>query len=110
MDRPAAPAPALNARFERDVDRMSRICKDMSYDPGAMTRMIDRLEAKGLILRGRSTSDRRRVCLELTAAGEAVVPRLREHSLAVQQRLLGGFRRDEAEQLSGYLERIVANL
>ena len=31
------------------------LCKSISYDPGAMTRMIDRLEQRGLIRRVRDT-------------------------------------------------------
>ena len=106
----AAQYSVLNALVERDVDCISRLCKDVSYDPGAMTRMIDRLEAKGLIRRGRSTSDRRRVGLELTEAGEALVPRMRAHSAAVLDRLLAGFGGDEVAQLSSFLDRMAANL
>src|SRR5215467_12809619 len=42
----------------------SELCKGISYDAGAMTRMLDRLEAKGLIRRSRSAHDRRLMHLE----------------------------------------------
>ena len=45
---------------------------DMDIDAGAMTRLIDRLAAKGLVERLRSSIDRRVVTLTLTPAGEAV--------------------------------------
>ncbi len=51
------------------VDSAAQLCKDLSYDAGAMTRMVDRLEAKGLISRRRCPDDRRLVKLELTEAG-----------------------------------------
>src|SRR6266478_3061741 len=35
----------------------SDLCKGISYDAGAMTRMIDRLEEKGLIRRSRCPND-----------------------------------------------------
>ena len=41
----------------------SDLCKGISYDAGAMTRMLDRLEGKGLIRRSRSPEDRRLVHL-----------------------------------------------
>src|SRR5258706_1020715 len=41
------------------VDSAAQLCKDLSYDAGAMTRMIDRLEAKGLVNRRRCPEDRR---------------------------------------------------
>src|SRR3954462_12739753 len=39
----------------------------------AMSGAVDRLEAAGLVTRGRSSEDRRRVGLELTAAGAAAL-------------------------------------
>src|SRR5579864_9239515 len=59
----------------------SDICKGISYDAGAMTRMLDRLEEKGLLKRNRCPDDRRLVYLELTEAGKAAFPRMREISL-----------------------------
>ncbi len=88
----------------------SELCKGISYDAGAMTRMLDRLEAKGLILRSRSEQDRRVVLLELTAAGKAAYPRIREMSMRVMNRSLGDFERHEAEQLESLLLRMSHNL
>src|SRR5574343_1226934 len=44
----------------------------LNLDSGAMTRMLDRLEQKGLLTRERSQADRRQVYLRLTEAGEAL--------------------------------------
>jgi DNA-binding MarR family transcriptional regulator len=87
----------------------SDLCKGISYDAGAMTRMLDRLEAKGLIRRSRSTEDRRLMHLELTEAGRAAYPRMREISLSVANRFLRGFTRSEARQLEGFLGRMLEN-
>src|SRR5947208_3335327 len=73
------------------ADSASELCKGISYDPGAMTRMIDRLEQKGLIRRKARPDDRRKVNLELTDEGKAVYPKLRGASAAVQNRFLRGF-------------------
>jgi len=54
----------------------SDLCKGISYDAGAMTRMIDRLESKGLIRRDRRPDDRRVVYLELTEEGHRAFPRM----------------------------------
>jgi DNA-binding MarR family transcriptional regulator len=99
----------LSLLAQRDIDSTSRLCKDMSYDPGAMTRMVDRLEAKGLIERRRCPDDRRLVNLELTDAGQAAVPRMRACSVAVLNRFLRGFSKDEARQLEGLLARMMGN-
>jgi DNA-binding MarR family transcriptional regulator len=85
------------------------LCKGISYDAGAMTRMLDRLEAKGLLRRKRSAEDRRLVHLELTDEGRAAYPRMREISLTVANRFLRGFSRAEARQLESLLTRMLDN-
>jgi len=87
----------------------SDLCKGISYDAGAMTRMLDRLEAKGLIRRMRSAQDRRLMHLELTDEGRAAYPRMREMSMAVANRFLRGFTRAEARQLESLLARMLEN-
>lgn len=87
----------------------SDLCKGISYDAGAMTRMLDRLESKGLIRRNRSAHDRRLMHLELTEEGRAAYPRMKEISLTVANRFLRGFTRTEARQLEGFLTRMLEN-
>ena len=85
------------------------LCKGISYDAGAMTRMLDRLESKGLIRRSRSAHDRRLMILELTDEGRAAYPRMREISMGVANRFLRGFTKAEARQLEGFLARMLEN-
>ena len=91
------------------VDSASKLCKGVSYDPGAMTRMLDRLERKGLVRRVRCPDDRRKVILELTAEGNAVYPKLAARRLEVLHRFTRGFTETEAAQLANFLERMLAN-
>ena len=87
----------------------SDLCKGISYDAGAMTRMIDRLESKGLIRRNRRPEDRRVVYLELTEEGTRAYPRMREVSMGVVNRFLRGFSEAEARQLENFLSRMLQN-
>ena len=87
----------------------SDLCKGISYDAGAMTRMIDRLEEKGLLRRSRDPGDRRLVNLELTEKGNAALPRMRDVSMKVLNRFLQGFTKAEARQLEGFLTRMLEN-
>ena len=87
----------------------SDLCKGISYDAGAMTRMIDRLEEKGLLRRSRDPGDRRLVNLELTEKGSAALPRMRDVSMKVLNRFLQGFTKAEARQLEGFLTRMLEN-
>jgi len=87
----------------------SDLCKGMSYDAGAMTRMIDRLETKGLIRRNRRQDDRRVVYVELTEEGHRAFPRMRAVSMGVVNRFLRGFTQAEARQLESFLTRMLDN-
>ncbi len=114
LDRELEPLGITSAQYvilvrlaERDVDSASGLCRGVSYDPGAMTRMIDRLEKKGLVRRVRRADDRRKVDLELTAEGKAVRPKLIAAVVKVMNHRLRGFSKAEAEQFTGYLRRML---
>ena len=92
-----------------EADSASGLCKSISYDPGAMTRMIDRLEQKGLIRRVPHPDDRRATNLELTAAGKALYPQLIGAKETVQAQFLRGFSKDEVATLEGLLNRLLEN-
>ena len=85
------------------------LCRFSRYDPGSMTRMIDRLEEKGLILRVKSSKDRRMVHLELTDAGRALYPLLPPVAIKVLNAHLKGFTGDELDLFKGFLNRMRAN-
>ena len=85
------------------------LCKRMTYDSGAMTRLIDRLEGKGLLRRLPADGDRRSLRLELTAEGRALYPRIRAALVDVYNQVLAGFGPEEVDALNGYLDRILAN-
>lgn len=80
-------------------------------DTGAVTRMLDRLEDKGLVRRGRSAQDRRIVNLELTDAGrhlaDVVVPDVLS---GVLNEMLTGFSADEHTQFKNMLVRALENM
>jgi DNA-binding MarR family transcriptional regulator len=87
----------------------AELCRLSHYDTGSMTRMLDRLEKKGLITRVRSAEDRRVVELFLTEAGHALYPRLPPISIKVLNRYLQGFAPGEVETLKVLLRRMLAN-
>ncbi|MBS0335529.1 MAG: MarR family transcriptional regulator [Proteobacteria bacterium] len=92
------------------ADSPGALCKALQYDPGAMTRMMDRLEAKGLIRRTRDRNgDRRAVHLELTEQGKQMFPVIQARVIGVLNRMLTGFSADEAKQFEGFLKRLIAN-
>lgn len=78
-------------------------------DPGATTRMLDRLETKGLIRRVRSEEDRRVVQLELTATGKAIAKEIPFALADTLNEVLCDFSAAEVKTLQAMLRRIVAN-
>ena len=87
----------------------AELCELLGYDPGAMTRLLDRLEEKAVLRRVRGDGDRRTVRLELTASGRALYPKILAAMVDVFNRLLRGFSRSEVDELEGYLRRMLAN-
>ena len=87
----------------------AELCKILIYNPGAMTRLLDRLARKGVLRRVRTRDDRRTVRLELTAEGRKLYPRILEALVQVFNRLLHGFSRSEVRRLQQLLKRMVAN-
>jgi DNA-binding MarR family transcriptional regulator len=85
------------------------LCKMMDYDRGAMSRMIDRLERKGLIRRVRRPGERRMITLQITAAGEAVLPKMQACVVGVLNRFLRGVSKTEVRQAESVLRRMLAN-
>ena len=90
-------------------DTMAALARDQSLDPGAVTRGLDRLEAKGLLRRVRSLQDRRVVKLELTDAGREVSRHVPAVLAEVLNAHLSGFSEAEWQLLLGLLQRMVAN-
>lgn len=74
------------------VAELSHVCH---IDTGAMTRLLDRLETKGLVQGQRSDTDRRVVNISLTEAGTQAAQAIPHALRAVQNHALAGFSTDE---------------
>src|SRR6516162_8868053 len=85
------------------------LCRLNRYDTGAMTRILDHLEEKGLVRRERGREDRRVVFLRLAPQGRALLPRLVAVATRVVDAHLAGFSASEIEAFSGYLRRMIDN-
>ena len=92
-----------------DQTTVASLARDLENDPASMTRTLDRLEAKGLVMRERSTTDRRVVRLALTPEGEKVAAHVPAVLADVLNGHLSDFSRDEWQMLLGLLRRMLAN-
>ncbi|HEY3049074.1 MAG TPA: MarR family transcriptional regulator [Polaromonas sp.] len=86
---------------------VAELARECQLDAGSMTRLLDRLEAKQLIRRVRSSEDRRVVNLELTPAGREAAKEIPAILSRVQNAHLAGFTVEEWQILKGYLRRIL---
>lgn len=70
----------------------------------ALSGQVDRLEQAGLLVRVRSTVDRRRVGLELTPVGEVLLRSVRERRTAWLAERLGGLDPDDLRAIAAAIE------
>lgn len=87
----------------------STLAKDLGMDPASVTRALDRIEAKGLLRRERSTTDRRVVHLVLTDAGRHVATQVPQVLTRVLNGHLQGFSHAECTLMLSLLQRMLAN-
>lgn len=87
----------------------STLAKDLGMDPASVTRALDRIEAKGLLRRERSTTDRRVVHLVLTEAGRQVAAQVPQVLTRVLNGHLQGFSHAECALMLSMLQRMLVN-
>lgn len=88
----------------------AELSKDLAHDSGALTRVLDQLEQRGLIGRCRSCQDRRVVELQLTDKGRATAEELIPTVAGSYNAALANFTREEGETLIRLLTKLVAGM
>lgn len=88
---------------------VAALARDLEADPASMTRSLDRMEAKGLVVRERSTVDRRVVQLRLTPEGQRIAALVPPVLADVLNGHLSDFSHEEWQLLLGLLRRMLAN-
>lgn len=79
-------------------------------DDAGVSRLIDRLEAKGLITRRTQARDRRSRALQLTPAGRALATRLLRFAARGNEKILAGLSARETAELRRLLLHVSENL
>lgn len=116
VERQLEPSDLTNAQwvplfklFMGQASTVAELARCSHLDAGAMTRLLDRLEAKGLCRRVRSVTDRRVVNIELTEEGRTAAAAIPVVLSRVQNAYLAGFSGEEFQILKALLRRMLAN-
>lgn len=91
------------------ADTVAELARQCMLDAGTMTRLLDRLEAKGLCRRERSETDRRVVHIKLTSEGLAAAEQVPAVLSRVYNEALEEFSEAEWQQFQHLLKRLIAS-
>ena len=86
------------------------LSRAIDHNPGAMTRLLDRLEEQGFLRRAPQAGDRRALRIELTETGAALSHQLRDSADRAADHALRTLNAEEREQFVRLLERVHASL
>lgn len=101
---------ALKRLGEKGAMLPSELARTLRYSPGALTRLLDKLEHLGYLRRVPHPSDRRALHLELTAAGQQIRRRSVACAEAAAQDAFAELGVAERQQLDLLLQRLSASL
>jgi len=88
----------------------SRLSSALLVSSGTMTGRLDRLEARGLVVRVPSATDRRSVEIQLTDDAREAVDRIVTEHVAREQQMLAPLTARERTTLDGLLDKLLAGL
>lgn len=116
IERELEPSGLTNAQwvpllklYMGSASTVAELARGCQLDTGGMTRLLDRLETKGLVRRLRSSEDRRVVNLELTDEGRAAAKAIPALLCRVQNAHMRGFTIQEWQTLKTLLRRFLDN-
>jgi MarR family 2-MHQ and catechol resistance regulon transcriptional repressor len=89
---------------------MSRLSTDVALTTGGVTRLVDRMEAAGLVARQNCPNDRRSVHVVLTPAGQDTLRRaVTEHIESIDRHLFAPLSEKERATLGAVLTKLLGD-
>jgi MarR family transcriptional regulator for hemolysin len=105
-----AQAKALVRLEKNEGVSQARLAELAEVDPMTMVRILDRMEAEGLLERRPDPADRRARCLYLTAKARPILNEIWRLSDEIRAEIFAGVSKEERERFMGVLERLYANI
>jgi DNA-binding MarR family transcriptional regulator len=88
----------------------TQLSRELGHDMGALTRVVDELERRGLVRRERSRRDRRAVEIAITAAGQRQAASAKRVMVGLLNELVEPYSEAEIVTLIGLLQRMLRHL
>ncbi len=98
---------ALVAIYNGDATTPFDLARFIDIDSGAVTRLVDRLVEKQLLIRIPDSEDRRSIRLELTDKGRELVPQLVQRADTNDQQFFGTLTSEEHQQLKALMSKLL---
>ncbi len=87
----------------------SSIADFLGVDRGATTRLIDKLEGRGLLARVQDLDDGRRISITVTPEGETLAKEMRKHSRAVNANFTAKLDSEEVETFIALVQTMLSS-
>jgi DNA-binding MarR family transcriptional regulator len=100
----------MRLSFQEEPISATQLSEELCHDMGALTRVVDELERRGLVQRERSRRDRRAVELAISAAGRREAESGRRVIVELMNELAEHFSATELDTLVGLLQRMLGVL
>jgi len=98
---------ALQATTHGEAPRLSEIAERLRIAPRSATEVVDSLEAKGLVQRAPSPTDRRAVLVQPTDAGRTLAGEVAQQRSVLGELMLSPLSPEEVAHLRALLTRIL---
>ncbi len=100
----------LFALWQKDNIPIQELAKKTALGKSTLTRMLDKLEETGFLLRVFPNDDRRKILIQLTEENKKMKIAYEQVSVEMTKLYYKGFQDSEIDEFEKYLERIFNNL
>jgi DNA-binding MarR family transcriptional regulator len=97
----------LRTLFDYESLPLKEIVVHVEVDQGSLSRMVDRLIARGWVQREADASDRRAVAISLTRQGRSLVPKLAAEADKNEEAFFSGLSQTEHEKFLRTIQKLL---
>ena len=100
----------LACLYDQDGLMITQLAKYSLLEQSRMTRIVDQMEKRGLVVRKSDKGDGHRVRVHLTDAGQKLSSEVVEEAREHERTLLSALNQSDADRIKPSLERLLASL